>query len=487
MEYRLELPAGMEALTIVSVSLKTCVNPTTELMPGGVCAALLEVTARGETAFPAGTEMTLYRNEEKLGVFIAQKPQWKSGLLHITAYDRVSLLDVDLGQWLHNLPGWPYTLKKLTMLLMQRCGLEAVGLPPLNQDLELAAFASGGVTGRVLMQWLCQLGGCFCRANPDGKLAFEWFFPTQVTVAPTGDTFYYADSLSCADYTVPAIEKVQLRLTQQDLGAVYPDTVSATNAMVITGNYLLTSGDAAAMEQAAERLYRSMKNLPYTPCKVTTLPVLQAGDIFTVVDTEGVSHRALAMTCTEKDGVLTVECTGSAHRESSAAVNTARYEAISGNVLKLQADVEGLHVEHQSAQGDVAALQLQVEGICATVSRQGAEAEDQQMRLTSLTQTAEALRLQVERGTQSVTTATGYTFDENGLRIAKAGQEMENLLDNTGMYVSRSGEVILQANAQGVQAADVTVRNYLMVGSHARFEDYADGTDPNRTACFYLE
>jgi len=63
---------------------------------------------------------------------------------------------------------------------------------------------------------------------------------------------------------------------------------------------------------------------------------------------------------------------------------------------------------------------------------------------------------------------------------------MENLLDNTGMYVRRSGQVILQANAAGVVATDVTVRNYLVIGTHARLEDYTGSTDGNRTACFYL-
>ena len=93
----------------------------------------------------------------------------------------------------------------------------------------------------------------------------------------------------------------------------------------------------------------------------------------------------------------------------------------------------------------------------------------------------------IDQGVGSVTTSTGYTFDENGLRIAKSGQEMENLLDNTGMYVTRGDETILQANAAGVQAVDVTVRNYLVIGSHARFEDYTDGSDTSRTACFFLE
>ena len=104
---------------------------------------------------------------------------------------------------------------------------------------------------------------------------------------------------------------------------------------------------------------------------------------------------------------------------------------------------------------------------------------------TTLEQTGERLQLQVQtltaEGTSRVKTSTGYTFDEDGLKITKQGQQMENLLDNTGMYVKRSGQTILQANSQGV-----TVRNFLIIGDHARLEDYADGTDFKRTACFYL-
>ena len=58
---------------------------------------------------------------------------------------------------------------------------------------------------------------------------------------------------------------------------------------------------------------------------------------------------------------------------------------------------------------------------------------------------------------------------------------MENTLDHTGMYVRRGNKVLLQANHKGVEAADVTVRNYLIVGDHARFEDYGGGT-----GCFWI-
>ena len=102
-------------------------------------------------------------------------------------------------------------------------------------------------------------------------------------------------------------------------------------------------------------------------------------------------------------------------------------------------------------------------------------------------QTADGVKISVEKiqndGATKIKTGMGYTFDDKGLKIARVGQQMQNLLDNTGMYVTRNGQTILQANDKGVVAVDVTVRNYMIVGKHARFEDYGAG----RTACFWLE
>ena len=133
---------------------------------------------------------------------------------------------------------------------------------------------------------------------------------------------------------------------------------------------------------------------------------------------------------------------------------------------------------------------MSLDGIQGQVQQNKAENDRLKTVCTTLEQTGESLQLQVQtltaEGTSRVKTSTGYTFDEDGLKITKQGQQMENLLDNTGMYVKRSGQTILQANSQGVAAADVTVRNFLIIGDHARLEDYADGTDFKRTACFYL-
>lgn len=131
-------------------------------------------------------------------------------------------------------------------------------------------------------------------------------------------------------------------------------------------------------------------------------------------------------------------------------------------------------------------VSLDVNGINAQVAQQVSSIEGLQEQTSTLQQTADGVSIQVQNildnGVDKVTTGTGYTFNNDGLKITKSGEEIENLLDNTGMYVTRSGETILQANNTGVTATDVTVRNYLIIGTHARFEDYGE----NRTACFYL-
>jgi hypothetical protein len=104
--------------------------------------------------------------------------------------------------------------------------------------------------------------------------------------------------------------------------------------------------------------------------------------------------------------------------------------------------------------------------------------------------TADAAKITVieeklEAGAEKVVTKTGYTFDADGLKISKSGEEMENTLDNTGMYVKRNGENILIANNEGVEATDVHIKTYLIIGEgdgRSRFEDY--GT--NRTGCFWI-
>ena len=137
-----------------------------------------------------------------------------------------------------------------------------------------------------------------------------------------------------------------------------------------------------------------------------------------------------------------------------------------------------------------AEMNILSDAIDAAVSRYTEDLTGVQEELAEMALRADELTLRfqnvLQNGVDQVTTQTGYTFNAEGLDIHKQGDEIHNQIDNTGMYVKRAEgdrqEVMLQANAGGVTARDVSIQNFLILGSHARLEDY----DTNRTACFYI-
>lgn len=478
-----------QQLSICSAKLTQSVNSREELTLGSVCAAMMEVVfwdPEGELGLCAGQQIQVMKGEENLGFFITEKPEYTSqNCVRLTAYDPVSRLDKDLSDWLASLTGWPYGLLDFGKMVCSACGVELTNLSVPNGDFPVQAFSASGITGRQLMQWVAEIAGRFCIATPEGALELCWYTPRETVLTPDGE-HYYMGGIFLADYQVAKIEKVHLKLTDTDVGTVWPSDGKQGNTYEISGNYLLTSDSYENLQAAAQTLYEQLKEVSYTPCRVTVpAHTARVGDVLQLVDSRGKQHCVYVMSKVQQGHTERLECTGSPHRATATAVNTAQYAALSGKVLQLQMNVEGLQLENKDAAGKMAGLQMNVEGITTTVSSQLAATESLQKSLTQVRQTTEEVAFSVqtlqENGAQRVQTQTGYTFDENGLKIRKSGAEMENRLDNTGMYVERNGQTVLQANNQGVAAADITVRNYLIVGENSRFEDYG-----GRTGCFWI-
>lgn len=484
----------------------------------------------------------------KLGVFIAEKPTRPTAhTMKLTAYDRVSLLDRDLTRWLSELTGWPYSLFALATLVCEACGLELTNTEIPNGSYLVQRFSADRITGRQLMQWIGEAAAQFCRATADGQLEFGWYTPcigNQVGTTPmaagdlnikydsatgtltmtdeswvveesdgalsitasnlsatesggslaltgTGDTrqhYYFMGGLTFQDYTVAPIEKVQIRANDSDVGTVYPQEAGEKNTYIIQGNPMLIATEADDLQYVAQAIFEQLAAVSYTPCTVS-IPAtfaIRAGHILSITDRNGRVFSAYIMAKKQNGMKDTLESTGSHRRDSTSAVNEQSYAALSGKVMNLRTDVEGIRAENKAADGRMAALALTVDGINTQVQQQANDADGLRSHLTVLEQTANAVKISVqsmqENGVSKVQTGMGYTFNDEGMKISRTGEQMENKLDNTGMYVTREGETILQANNDGVVATDVRVKNYLRIGDNSRFEDYGG----NRTACFYV-
>lgn len=495
----LVLPDGTELASggdgeaaILSASITQSVNEAQELSLGSVCANKLEARVRapgGVLPVQVGQEVQVYKESEDgtrhlMGLFTVEKPgRASAGTMTLTAYDRVTWLDRDLSHWLAGLDGWPYRLYDLAAMVCDACGLELANESILNGDFLVQAFSASGITGRTIMRWIGQACGCFCRATPEGKLEFAWYTPAAVQITPGGEVFYFQNTLRYEDYAIHPVEKVQVHQTQDDVGVVWPDETGEKNTYVITGNYLLSTEDTETLLPVVQTLYDALCQVSYTPCQVTipANPDIRAGSIVTITDRNGKTITAYVMTSTLSGSRQTLECTGSYRRDSTSAVNNQDYKALNGKILNLRTAVDGVYSENKDTAGKVSLLQQTVDGISTRVS-------DQQGAISQIQQEAGevAIRVgQLENGGVSQVVGMGYSFTENGLLIEKDQDSVKTKIDNEGMVVSSYDSPVLTANKLGVVAVDVTVKNYLEIG-HARFEEYSDGTDSARTACFWI-
>lgn len=475
---------GEEEPAILSVNLTQTVNSGEALLPGAVCAAMVEISlyAPGGSPLAQGDSFALYEvtetGEQTLGVFLAEQPQKKSAnVISVTAYDRVTLLDRDITEFLAGLTGWPYSLYELAALVCDHCGVVLGNTEIPNGSYPVKAFSAGGITARQLLQWVAEVACCFCRADSQGVLHFGWYEESDILYTPRD---YY--QLSLADYSTAPVERVRIRAKEEDVGTVYPEETGEKNTYIITGNPLLTAETAEELLPVAQTVLERLSSIVYTPCTLTVDTGVAPGNIITVTDQKGENHTVYVMERRRSGGRDTLVCTGPASLQSTTAVNSQSYQTLLGKVLALRTDVEGILAENSDTKGTLASLKLDLDGIDATVQ---AVKEENKTAISTLQQTAEGLSASVQsivdNGVEKVSNAFGLTIDGSAVTIHKSGSEMENKLNEEGMYVLRSGETILEANAKGVIATDVTVNNFLSIG-HARFEDY--GSD--RTACFFV-
>lgn len=395
---------------IVGVDWTTSSNSDSDIAPGSVCASAVEiefwVNSDSALSVTQGTVLTYYKVykadndldiETKIGVFTCDKPEKTgSNKYKVTAYDNVSLLDVDVTEWLNALT-FPIAIKDFATALAAKCELELANEPRLNKDYQIQKFTGSGVNARDLMKMVCSASGCFCNADANGKLLFDWYKKNdRVIISPkksineksfrlfdvvkrslqdnvhrvlisaksgsdTPDGIpYFANQLTFSDFVVKAIDKVQVRQSDDDVGVVYPADEQGTNALVIQGNQLLSTTSDAALRPYVKNLYDGLNNITYVPCSNIQTPEtleIKVGDIVTVSDGKN-EFDTWITSVKHSGGKCTFESVGNANRNTTTAVNNVKYNS-KQRILKISATVDGLTVKAEQTAQDISGLSSQ--------------------------------------------------------------------------------------------------------------------------------
>ena len=386
--------AEIGSTIILSCTLTASVNSEKEFTLGSACTDEIEVEyiAADEKLIAQGDKLTLYTVDDantrtKAGVFYCEKPEYQgmmrevsgsNAVYKVVAYDTMSKLDADFSGWLRaNQAQFPKTIWQLVQLACQRAGVAlASSSLPINGSYSVQAFYADDLTCRQIISWAAEAAGCYAHMNADGKLQFLTYSDKRSTAKITPDgasnsTAYYADSLSYEDYTVKAIEKVQIRQSDSDVGVIYPDSTTATNTYAVQSNLLLTTGTEANLKSVVQNLYNVLKNVTYTPCKVSvpSSSGLACGQIVHIKDARGREFDTYLMSATISSGKASFESVGSASRESSSAVNSQSYKNLTGKMLEIKTSVDGLEVKASDLTGKYTDLKATVDGLSSEVKK----------------------------------------------------------------------------------------------------------------------
>lgn len=521
---------------ILSLTCTETVSKTTDLCPGSACSNKLEITIWVEpgTDLPitSGTRLTHYREDESgtrtlCGTYWAVKPTRQTrNTYKIYAYDAVSRLDGIQSTWLRSIQGqFPMTLWAFAQLVAQRCGVTITNAAlPRNGGYQVQAFYADDLTGRQLLAWVAEASCTFLRATPAGQLEFAWYtdharsgigpgsgsawtaldLSGQLLATADGEVWtfaqpqagYFSGGLSYEDYTTAPIDKVQIRQSDDDVGVLYPAEETGTHALVIQGNLLLATQTADALRPVARAIFEQMQGVTYTPLQVS-IPLDAGapapGEIITVTDAYGRQMQTYIMSSTISGKRVTLESTGNARRDSTAAVNEQKYANLQGKVLEISANVEGLKVTASDLAGGLTRLEQTVDSITLSAESEGSTSKlvlsANGVELTSANITFSGMVTFADLSTAGKTTINGSNittgclanhdrsalFDLDGKRFRMGTSSGERVfIDKSGIQWY-GGTGTTGATAQGVIKNGLTTTSSgdtTVYGADTRYQKY---------------
>lgn len=507
---------------IVSVSWTEKVNSDSDnITPGAVCANAIDIEfwlpADGTLAIAQGQTLTYYKvdadtsAETKIGIYTCEKPEKDGGNKYkVTAYDNITKLDIDVSDWLNALK-FPMTIEAFADSLAAKCGLTFKNIPPINGDYPVQAFTANSSTGRDLMKMVAQATGCFIRADSNGELEYAWYVANsklsiatneseglyfhkaaydkgnkilrdrQVVRLRTADvvyqpksTPYFSGQLTFSDFTVTAIDKVQVKQSDDDVGVIYPADAVGTNALVISANRLLVTDSDATLRPYVRNLYDRLNNMVYVPCSNIQTPEtldIRAGDIVTVTD--GKRKFVTWITSVKHSGNrCTFESVGSINRNTTTTVNSSSYST-ARKMLEISTSIDGLNVKASQLDTKIDTETDELGNKIETATRTMTE------QYSELKQTYDGISTRVGK-VEKKTDALGQEISSAESNMTEQYTELKQTFDSFQLTVVTDGNVrskfALDQTSVTIQSGTITFAGDTLVVDSTNFKLKHDGT-----------
>ena len=526
----------IDSSVIISCEFSEEVNNDTNLSVGDVTSSELDVEILSTVRVEQDEMLTYYIIEDDvetlIGQFKVEKPTFASRTtMRFTAYDNVVKSEKVFSDWLiQNQGQFPMTLLTLVQAACDYCGVTLATTDFPHTELSVNAFYGDGITCRQILSWAAAIAGRFVRANTAGEIEFAWYTEMngivcspgpasyaanlsvtddgmgnisvtskEMTVSDDGngnvavdipgtrviysdgnvsfvsDTAipYFLDGISYESYSTDAVEQVRINHSETDVGITYP-TEATGNCFTLSGNMILGACAVGDVGGVAASLYNQLSAISYTPAKIRVPRTIRirAGDIIRLYTPFGDILQTYAMRVTVTASGTSVESTGDKSYGTNTAVSSQKYANMTGKVMEVTLDTEGLEAKNLDLDGKVTRLGLTVQGLETSVlnamTAVNGLREDTATQMTSTVQTAKemvdtALEEYVttdEFGTYKSSVSTQFTqtsnefkmqFDSAKTDITKVNDDLQQKYEERTKYIRFvDGDIVLGSSGSEI-------------------------------------
>lgn len=399
----------------------------------GECnAAQLEVTVADvlldltDKEFMVTVEVGDY--EMAMGIYTVDSfiRQADKRLKKITAYDRMRRFQTDVSEWYQSLK-FPLTLKAFRDSLCSYVGIIQLDIVlPLDEMQITKTIGPEQLSGLDVIQAICEINGCFGHMDKTGRFKYQYLtqaslFPSEILMPddklfPSGMneedsemlSYYKQTETTYEDYVVSAIERIQIRQEEGDVGAIYG---KEGNCYIIQGNFLVYGKSAEELLQIAANIYDYIAGRVYRPCKIVSqaLPWVEAGD---------------GLICYTSDDVIETYCLKRTMKGIQGMMDS--FEAF-GNIK--QEENFGFHTQIIQLEGKTAVIKKSVDEVSVKVTDLKNYTESQ------FKVTAEQIAAEVKRAQESEA-ALSLKADQISLSVTNLKNDTNSKFEQTAEQIS---------------------------------------------------
>lgn len=393
-----------------SMELEQSICEETQLKYGGVSSSCFKVrvfatagTFKGCT-FTAALAVDSYKLT--LGRFTVDSDTLTDdrGYRDLTCYDALKdVLSANYASWVDTIT-FPTTIKAFRDSFFSHIGIGQVSATLVNDSTKVHGFSGDTISGDSILSAICEANAVFGYLAADGRFCYaslksrnnglypaENLYPSN-TLYPRdwaaesvggSSASYYMSTLKYEEYEAREVTRVQVRTTQNDIGAVVG---TEGNDLIVEGNILLNGSTADELPTIASNILKAVAGVRYTPSSFDCeyMPWLSMGDGVRVTAPNGdlvcayILHRTISGITALKESI---ECKGSEY-------NSEKANGTNKSIISLERHTNEL---------DRTAEKLE-----STITEEVTRATGEEERLSSrITQTADSISAEVTRATNA--------------------------------------------------------------------------------------